>query len=80
MTAIEAMIHCLESVSDTPEDGEIHSQNCYDCNGDAHWFAWHIKEGKHWSIPRMCASTPYPFATRYEPYSTSRSDDDEHEI
>lgn len=66
MTAIEAIIYCLGFINDIEEDGELHSQTVYDCNGEAHWFAWKKDE------PKMCSESPYPFSNKLSPYRHTR--------
>lgn len=71
MTAIEAMIHCLEFVSRYPVDGEFRTQCVYDRHGHPHWIAWREAHGKAAS-PRMQSEDDTPFAECLEPYRFSK--------
>ena len=66
MTAIEAMVYCLNFVPEELEDGEIKSVSVYDCNGNQHWFAWKN------SVPRMCSETQEIFSELLAPYYYSK--------
>ena len=70
MTAVEAIIYCLGFINETPEDGEYHSQICYDKNGQPHWISWSVKLGDDAS-PWLCSeSSEGKFTKSLEPYST----------
>jgi hypothetical protein len=62
------MIYCLSAQlgREIVEDGEMMTRRVLDKNGDSHWIAWPIII---FDKPRLCSSSPSPFAESLEPYS-----------
>lgn len=72
MTAIEALIWCLQHIRDEVIDGDISTQCVFDRNNNPHWVAWQ-NTGDEVS-PRLCSDCWWPFAKSQEPYTKKRRD------